>query len=176
MIKENPKDIFKLGDQLGKGGFGVVYEAKMKKKPKGVKGDGKIAIKVMPHSNSHQRKYNLKEIEYLLKYKHTNIVDLQGAYLCDSDVWIVMELLKGGTLTEARNSHRFSEGQIGYIAHRLLKGIAFIHGHGLIHRDIESQNVCAKLTLHHSEAHILLFFLFFKWTGDDVCRWNNQAY
>jgi len=84
-------------------------------------------VKVIEHNSTHQKKYNLKEVEYLLNYKHTNIVNLYSAYLCGEDLWIVMEHLRGGTLTEARNSHRFTEAQIGYISKHLLIGIEFLH-------------------------------------------------
>jgi len=52
-----------------------------------------------------------------------------------------MEYLEGGTLSQARLSHKFQEENIAYIARELLTGIAYLHSMSLAHRDLKSANV-----------------------------------
>jgi len=57
-----------------------------------------------------------------------------------------MELLEGGTLHDAKESHIFKESELAYVAKELLQGIAYIHSKQLIHRDLKSSNImmCKK--------------------------------
>lgn len=86
---------------------------------------------------------NYSEIYYLHKCKHPNVVSFIRAYVIPplQEMWVVMEFLEGGTLTEAARAHPFKESQVAFAARELLKAIEFIHKNGVVHRDIKSANV-----------------------------------
>lgn len=78
-------------------------------------------------------------------YKHPNIVEMYGSYLVDSELWVVMEYLDGGALTDLLVTNtgetRMSEQQIATVCKSVLKALAYLHSHGVIHRDIKSDSI-----------------------------------
>ena len=78
-------------------------------------------------------------------YKHPNIVEMYGSYLVDSELWVVMEYLDGGALTDllvtSTGETRMSEQQIATVCKSVLKALAYLHSHGVIHRDIKSDSI-----------------------------------
>jgi len=76
---------------------------------------------------------------------HPNIVKYFDSYLIGSDtIWVVMEFMGGGCLTEVLEQFDFvqmSEDQIAYVCRDTLIGLAYIHSLHRIHRDIKSDNI-----------------------------------
>eukprot|EP01091_Cochliopodium_minus_P004807 TRINITY_DN1469_c0_g1_i1.p1 TRINITY_DN1469_c0_g1~~TRINITY_DN1469_c0_g1_i1.p1 ORF type:complete len:528 (+),score=163.97 TRINITY_DN1469_c0_g1_i1:129-1712(+) len=135
------KKLFKLQDEEGKGGFGIVCSAKDLTSKK------KVAIKKMKHANTKECHMNYSEIYFLNKCKHANIVAYNKAYVLPTlqEMWVVMEFLEGGTLSQAVKGYTFKESQVAYSARELLKAIKFIHENGVCHRDIKSANVMMSI-------------------------------
>lgn len=69
---------YKTFDIVGEGGFGRVYKGKRMIKGKGEK---KVAIKKMAHSTERERYQNLKEVEFLKRVNHPNIVRYATSYI-----------------------------------------------------------------------------------------------
>lgn len=76
-------------------------------------------------------------------YKHNNIVEMYGSYLVDDELWVVMEYLAGGALTDivTNTQTRMDENQIATVCKSVLKALAFMHANGVIHRDIKSDSI-----------------------------------
>jgi len=74
-------------------------------------------------------------------YHHDNIVNYIESYLVDNYLWVVMEYLEGGALTDVVTETVLSEGQIAGICKCCLEALAFLHKRDIIHRDIKSDNV-----------------------------------
>ncbi len=78
-------------------------------------------------------------------YKHPNIVEMYGSYLVDNELWVVMEYLDGGALTDllvtSTGETRMNEQQIATVCKSVLKALAYLHSNGVIHRDIKSDSI-----------------------------------
>lgn len=78
-------------------------------------------------------------------YKHPNIVEMYGSYLVDNELWVVMEYLDGGALTDYLSTPtgetRMNEQQIATVCKSVLKALAYLHSNGVIHRDIKSDSI-----------------------------------
>lgn len=134
IIPLDPQSIFKKTREVAKGGFGVVFEGFGKDKEK-------VAIKVVPSSTDKEKRMNLREIGSLISFQHPNIVKLLCSYFYKDEIWVIMEFMEGGTLTEATNLYSFDESQISYVAREILKGLEFLHSKEFMHSDLKSGNI-----------------------------------
>ena len=96
-------------DESGHGGFGSVFVAKP------VQSKERIAIKRMSHDSEKEMRNNGDELVHLKKCNHPNIVKFHNAYVCRGEMWVVMEYLEGGTLSQACEVARLDETQIAYV-------------------------------------------------------------
>lgn len=74
-------------------------------------------------------------------YHHPNIVDMYSSFLVDNELWVVMEWLPGGALTQYVTRKRMEEKDIATVCKSVLKALAYLHGEGVVHRDIKSDSV-----------------------------------
>uniref|UniRef100_UPI00358E489B TRAF2 and NCK-interacting protein kinase-like isoform X3 n=1 Tax=Myxine glutinosa TaxID=7769 RepID=UPI00358E489B len=91
------------------------------------------------------------EISMLQKYSnHPNIATFYGAFVKKGPnnqedlLWLVMEYCGAGSVTDmikSNKGHSLKEEWIAYICREILKGLAHLHQHRVIHRDIKGQNV-----------------------------------
>eukprot|EP01088_Endostelium_zonatum_P009302 TRINITY_DN224_c0_g1_i1.p1 TRINITY_DN224_c0_g1~~TRINITY_DN224_c0_g1_i1.p1 ORF type:complete len:666 (-),score=192.69 TRINITY_DN224_c0_g1_i1:175-2172(-) len=145
---EIKRDI-KLQEVTGEGGFGRVYLAKTQKPMNfggfEVKKNDRVAIKKMKHGPDDKNKYrNFKEVMCLkaLAGQSVNIVRYFNSYIIDEEIWVMMEFMEGGSLSEAiKGNGVFEEGAVAYVAKEMLSGIKFLHDRDLIHRDLKSANI-----------------------------------
>ncbi|KAK9473799.1 Pkinase-domain-containing protein [Dipodascopsis tothii] len=122
----------------------------------------RVAIKQMNLLVQPRKELIVNEILVMKESQHPNIVNYLDAYICGtSDLWVIMEYMEGGALTDIIESHTLSEPQISTICLETCKGLHHLHGKNIIHRDIKSDNIlldayghvkitdfgfCAKLT------------------------------
>jgi serine/threonine protein kinase len=95
----------------------------------------------MDNTNEKEVLSNLSEIAFLSIFSHPNIVKYIASYKVKKEVWMIMEFMEGGTLSEAVKAYNFYESQIAYVAREILKGLEYLHSMNYGHRDLKSSNV-----------------------------------
>uniref|UniRef100_A0A8C3EWI1 non-specific serine/threonine protein kinase n=1 Tax=Corvus moneduloides TaxID=1196302 RepID=A0A8C3EWI1_CORMO len=63
------------------------------------------------------------------------------SYLVDGELWLAMEFMDGGTLSDVLGAVYLEEGQIGAVCRECLQGLQFLHSRQVIHRDVKSCNI-----------------------------------
>lgn len=101
----------------------------------------KVAVKKMDLRKQQRRELLFNEVVILRDYHHPNIVETSNSYLVNDELWVVMEYLEGGALTDIVTHSRMDEEQIATVCKQVLKALAYLHSQGVIHRDIKSDSI-----------------------------------
>uniref|UniRef100_A0A1I8GHB4 non-specific serine/threonine protein kinase n=1 Tax=Macrostomum lignano TaxID=282301 RepID=A0A1I8GHB4_9PLAT len=123
------------GFRIGQGASGVVHMGRE------VATGREVAIKQMNLAQQPKKDLIINEILVMKENKHPNIVNYMDSYLVGEELWVVMDYLAGGSLTDVVTETCMDEGQIGAVCKEVLKALEFLHENGVIHRDIKSDNV-----------------------------------
>ncbi|ANB15467.1 serine/threonine protein kinase CLA4 [Sugiyamaella lignohabitans] len=160
--QQDPTPLYQKIKKIGQGASGSVYVAKPLSNAPMVLTHRRIAIKQIDLSTQPRKELIVNEIEVMKDSQHPNIVNFLEAYLrAPYDLWVVMEFMEGGPLTDIIDNNDISEDQIATICFETCKGLQHLHHQNIIHRDIKSDNMlldaqghvkitdfgfCAKLT------------------------------
>ncbi|MGC4001204.1 MAG: protein kinase [Anaeromyxobacter sp.] len=128
---------FELVREIGRGGFGVVWEARDRELGrsvafKSVRAGGAAALR---------EERLLREAEAAAQLTHPNIVTLHDVGRCDRGPYLVMELLRGRSLAERLDPGALPLDEALHVATEVARGVAHAHAHGVIHRDLKPENV-----------------------------------
>ncbi|VDM06213.1 unnamed protein product [Schistocephalus solidus] len=74
-------------------------------------------------------------------YAHPSIVEMYASYLVADELWVLMEYMECGALTDIISHSKLNEEQIATICLPVLTALAYLHDHGVIHRDVKSDSV-----------------------------------
>ena len=133
--KNDPLSLYTKSKTLGQGASGSVYLGTSKK-------DGSlIAIKDMILSRQPRLDMIINEIMVMKEVNHPNIVNFVECYIVKESLWVIMEYMEGGMLTELIDRNKFTEPQMAVICLETAKGLGHLHSKNIIHRDIKSDNV-----------------------------------
>ena len=127
-------DRYELGEELGRGGMGVVYRAHDSVL------DRDVAVKILNDSGlgTEGRARLLAEAQAVAKLNHPNIVTVHDAGEIDGTPYIVMELVKGKSLHE-QPPNGF-ENTIA-VARDVSAALDHAHANEIIHRDLKPENI-----------------------------------
>lgn len=100
-----------------------------------------VAIKKMDLTKQQRRELLINEVATMKYYKHPNIVKMFNSYLVGDELWLALEYLEGGALTDIVTKTTMNEQQIATVCLQCLQALAFLHAEGLIHRDIKSDSI-----------------------------------
>ncbi|KAL2509324.1 PR5-like receptor kinase [Forsythia ovata] len=131
-----------FSDNLGGGGFGVVYRGKLQ--------DGcLVAVKILKESKSNGEEF-INEVASISRTSHVNIVSLRGFCFEGSKRALIYEFMPNGSLDKfIGNNYYLPEGQLGWekllrIAVGIARGIEYLHqgcNTRILHFDIKPHNI-----------------------------------
>jgi hypothetical protein len=135
---DDPKAIFANLTQVGEGAAGTVYSA-----TKASTGEV-VAVKTMKLSKDTE-KLMANEIAIMKTSQHPCIVTYHDSYIVSNELWVVMEYMSGGCLTDILEAFesgvKMNEAHMAYTCRETFRALAYIHEQHRIHRDIKSDNM-----------------------------------
>jgi len=137
LTKGDPRQTYINLKPIGQGAVGQIFSAKHSKS------NEKVAIKEMSVKSAIKESL-IAEMTIMKSAKHKNIVAFYGAYQVESKIWVVMELMDSGCLTEILDEFdtlKMSETQMGRVCYDVLGALQHMHKMHCIHRDIKSDNI-----------------------------------
>ncbi len=123
--------------EIGRGGFGVVYEARDRELGRLV---AVKTVRARRHDPQHTAMLR-QEAEAAAQLNHPNIVTLHDAGRADATTFLVMERLHGETLEARLERGPILPPEAVRIAAEVARGLAHAHGAGVLHRDLKPSNV-----------------------------------
>ncbi|KAM6933850.1 serine/threonine-protein kinase TAO1 isoform 1-T1 [Xenentodon cancila] len=138
-FRDDPEKLFSDLREIGHGSFGAVYFAR------DVRTNDVVAIKKMSYSGKQStEKWQdiIKEVKFLQRIQHPNSIEYKGCYLREHTAWLVMEYCLGSA-SDLLEVHKkpLQEVEIAAVTHGALQGLAYLHSHNMIHRDIKAGNI-----------------------------------
>lgn len=131
---------FKVLTLLGKGSFACVYKAKS------VNTGLEVAIKMIDKKAMHkagmvQRVIN--EVEIQCRLKHPSVLELYNYFEDSNYVYLVLEMCHNGEMSRYLKDRRkpFTEEEARHFMHQSVKGMLYLHTHGIMHRDLTLSNL-----------------------------------
>ncbi|XP_028057029.1 LEAF RUST 10 DISEASE-RESISTANCE LOCUS RECEPTOR-LIKE PROTEIN KINASE-like 1.4 [Camellia sinensis] len=126
--------------ELGDGGFGTVYQGKLR--------DGRIvAVKRLYEHNFKRVEQFMNEVEILTRLRHQNLVSLYGCttHHC-RELLLVYEYIPNGTVADHLHGERGKPGSLCWttrmsIAVETASALAYLHASDVIHRDVKTNNI-----------------------------------
>lgn len=125
--------------KIGEGSTGIVCLAREKHSGR------QVAVKMMDLRKQQRRELLFNEVVIMRDYQHLNVVEMYKSYLVGEELWVLMEFLQGGALTDIISQVRLNEEQIATVCEAVLQALAYLHGQGVIHRDIKSDSILLTL-------------------------------
>ena len=127
---------FEIIRELGRGGFGVVYEARDRNLGR------QVAVKVVrPGRITEEEGKVSREAEAIARLSHPNLITLHEVGRSEHGPFLVFELLRGKTLDLRIEEGPLPVQEAVHIATEVARGLAHAHAEGVIHRDLKPANV-----------------------------------
>nr|XP_041568619.1 serine/threonine-protein kinase PAK 1-like [Taeniopygia guttata] len=132
---ENPKMKYTELEDIGKGTFGHVVRALNKAT------GGEVAIKKIILKGLKRKQVTVNEISIMKRHRSPSVVNYLDSSLLGEELWLVMEYMDGGTLSDVISKTCLCEGDIASISQECLQGLDFLPSNHVIHRDVKSSNI-----------------------------------
>ncbi|XP_053331426.1 serine/threonine-protein kinase PAK 6 [Spea bombifrons] len=137
--KGDPRLLIEDYVKIGEGSTGVVCIAREKHSGR------QVAVKMMDLRKQQRRELLFNEVVIMRDYQHANVVEMYKSYLVGDELWVLMEFVQGGALTDIVSQTRLNEEQIATVCKSVLQALEYLHSQGVIHRDIKSDSILLTL-------------------------------
>ncbi|XP_051951609.1 serine/threonine-protein kinase PAK 6-like [Xyrauchen texanus] len=137
--KGDPRSYLENFVKIGEGSTGVVCIAREKHSGR------QVAVKMMDLKKQQRRELLFNEVVIMRDYRHKNVVEMYKSALVGEELWVIMEYLQGGALTNIVSETRLTEEQIATVCEAVLQALCYLHAQGVIHRDIKSDSILLTL-------------------------------
>jgi serine/threonine protein kinase len=140
---------YKLGEQIGEGGYSVVRVGTSNIDKK------KVAVKIVKRQGlSQEDEESLRsEVEILLKLRHPNIVQAFDFFEEVPQFYVILEYIDGGELFDRIVKKTFyNEKEARDLVFIVLTAIKYLHDKNIVHRDLKPENLL--LTSKSDDANI----------------------
>jgi serine/threonine protein kinase len=148
-VKPNDFDYFEV---LGQGGFGVVFKVRK------ISTKAMYALKIIPKADllrgSRLRASSFSvdiEVKMLAAVRHPFIISMAYSFQNPQFAFIAMELVEGGTLRSIPrlfNVNKLTELQMRFYVAEIVEALYYLHGIGMIYRDMKPENILIDLNGH----------------------------
>ena len=140
MTNKSLKETYECTKQLGKGGYGKVYQVRNKITGK------MFACKKLSKLNINNLVKFEREINILMKTDHPNIIKLYEVFQSPNSLYLIMEECHGGELFDRimhhiENQEMYSEKEAAEIIQQVMSAIEYCHNNGIVHRDLKPENL-----------------------------------
>ncbi|XP_064880976.1 serine/threonine-protein kinase DCLK2-like isoform X2 [Oncorhynchus nerka] len=136
-------DKYKVGKVIGDGNFAVVKDCVERSTGK------EYALKIIDKAKCSGKEHLIEnEVAVLRRVKHPNIIQLIDEVDTPTELYLVMELVKGGDLFDAiTSSTKYTERDASVMVFNLAGALKYLHSMNIVHRDIKPENllVCEYL-------------------------------
>ncbi|KAI6249480.1 Serine/threonine-protein kinase [Erysiphe necator] len=135
----DPREIYRDLNKIGQGASGGVFTGYQR-------GTNRlVAVKQMNLEQQPKKDLIINEIIVMRESSHPNIVNFIDSFLIHGELWVIMEFMEGGSLTDVVTFNIMTEPQIAAVCRETLKGLQHLHSKGVIHRDIKSDNILLSM-------------------------------
>ena len=129
---------YRILEQIGAGGMGVVYRAHDERL------DRDVALKVLSPTLAEDQKFLARfrrEARALSRLNHPNVATVHDFDSEGETSFLVMEFIQGAGLVDKIKNGPLPEKELLRLSGQLLDGLAAAHAEGIIHRDLKPGNL-----------------------------------
>ena len=126
---------YEIGPLLGSGGMGHVYAARDTELGR------EVALKVASFDSEDAQARLRREAQHASRLSHPNICQVYDVGRADGRLFVVMELIKGQSLSDVVRDGQLSIANARRYGMEIADALAHAHEHGVTHRDLKSTNV-----------------------------------
>jgi WD40 repeat protein len=129
---------YRVLQELGRGGMGVVYKAHQKSLNR------PVALKMIlsgEHAGPTERERFRREAESVAALQHPNIVQIFEVGEANGHPYLVLEFVEGGSLAERLSGDPWPARDAAELVELLARAVHYAHEHGIVHRDLKPGNV-----------------------------------
>ncbi|XP_030061349.1 serine/threonine-protein kinase DCLK3 [Microcaecilia unicolor] len=144
--REDVESYYEIGRTIGDGNFAVVKECRVHS------GDQWYAMKIIDKSKLKGKEDMVEnEISIIKSLSHPNIVQLLDDYETETEIYLILEYVKGGDLFDAIiESVKFTEHNAALMVTDLCEALVYIHHKNIVHRDLKPENLLVQHNMDKS--------------------------
>ncbi|KAF2901400.1 hypothetical protein ILUMI_04777 [Ignelater luminosus] len=157
----DPKELYELTTEIGRGKFGTVF--KCKEKVSGLD----LAAKFISVAKKEDRRNVEREVDIMRSLQHPRLLQIYDAFENGKMMCVILELIEGGELFERVIDDDFvlTEKSCTVFMRQICEGIDFIHKQRILHLDMKPENILC-LTKTGNRVKIIDFGLARKYDPD----------